>query len=345
MTARTPQTLPIPSARQIPARTPTIGLALGGGGARGLAHIAMLEAFDELGVRPKIIAGTSIGAIYGAAYASGISGRELREHTRYILSQRFGLIRDLFVRTAQPFQRLMSVFGARSAILDPAAVLDLILPKDVVGDFASCRIPLKIVASDFYDQEPKVFTEGSLRTAVAASMALPGSVSTRRRRRPRADRRRLDEPAALRPADERCRRHRRHRRFGSTGARPKARHADGIRSTLRKRILVRAHDRQGKAQGGAARHSDQCRNQPVSGARFPEIRRDPGGRRARQGAVETAARARPVGRNATADRSPRAEAGRHRGAKTQKSAASSPAPARPASTSDLKARAARQRTP
>jgi NTE family protein len=173
MTARTPQTLPIPSARQIPARTPTIGLALGGGGARGLAHIAMLEAFDELGVRPKIIAGTSIGAIYGAAYASGISGRELREHTRYILSQRFGLIRDLFVRTAQPFQRLMTIFGARSAILDPAAVLDLILPKDVVGDFASCRIPLKIVASDFYDQEPKVFTEGNLRTAVAASMALP----------------------------------------------------------------------------------------------------------------------------------------------------------------------------
>ena len=87
MTARTPQTVADPSAR-IPARTPTIGLALGGGGARGLAHIAMLEAFDELGVKPTIIAGTSIGAIYGAAYASGISGRELREHTRFILSQR-----------------------------------------------------------------------------------------------------------------------------------------------------------------------------------------------------------------------------------------------------------------
>jgi NTE family protein len=173
MTARTPQTLPIPSARQIPVQTPTIGLALGGGGARGLAHIAMLEAFDELGVRPKIIAGTSIGAIYGAAYASGISGRELREHTRFILSQRFGLIRDLFVRTAQPFQRLLSVFGARNAILDATVLLDLILPKDVKTDFADCEIPLKIVASDFYDQEPKVFTEGHLRTAVAASMALP----------------------------------------------------------------------------------------------------------------------------------------------------------------------------
>jgi NTE family protein len=157
----------------LPARKPTIGLALGGGGARGLAHIAMLEAFDELGVKPAVIAGTSIGALYGAAYASGISGRELREHTRYILAQRLGLIRDLFARTAQPFSRLLSLFGARNAILDPMAVLEMILPSSVKETFDLCEIPLKIVASDFYDQEPKVFTEGLLRPAVAASMALP----------------------------------------------------------------------------------------------------------------------------------------------------------------------------
>ena len=155
------------------ARRPTIGLALGGGGARGLAHIAMLEAFDELGIKPDVIAGTSIGAIYGAAYASGISGRDLREHTRFILSQRLGLIRELFARRAQPFSRLLSVFGARNAILDPLAVLEMILPIEVAETFAECKIPLKIVASDFYDQEPKVFTEGQLRPAVAASMALP----------------------------------------------------------------------------------------------------------------------------------------------------------------------------
>lgn len=158
---------------KLPAHTPTIGLALGGGGARGLAHIAMLEAFDELGIKPNVIAGTSIGAIYGAAYASGIPGRELREHTRYILSQRFGLIRDLFVRRAQPFSQFLSLFGARNAILDPLAVLDMILPNEVKETFAQCEIPLKIVASDFYDQEQKVFTDGRLRPAVAASMALP----------------------------------------------------------------------------------------------------------------------------------------------------------------------------
>ena len=131
MTARTPETIADRTA-SLPARTPTIGLALGGGGARGLAHIAMLEAFDELGIKPSVIAGTSIGAIYGAAYASGISGRELREHTRYILSQRFGLIRDLFTATAQPFQRLHERASARAApFLDPAVVLDVILPKNV----------------------------------------------------------------------------------------------------------------------------------------------------------------------------------------------------------------------
>lgn len=171
MTARTSIEPPIHGKH--PVRTPTIGLALGGGGARGLAHIAMLEAFDELGVKPSIIAGTSIGAVYGAAYASGISGKDLREHTRFVLAQRFGLIRDLFIARAQPLQRLMGVVGMRGAILNPATVLDVILPKAVKNDFAACEIPIRIVASDFYHQEPKVFTEGSLRTAVAASMALP----------------------------------------------------------------------------------------------------------------------------------------------------------------------------
>jgi NTE family protein len=157
----------------LPKRTPAIGLALGGGGARGLAHIAMLEVFDELGIKPSAIAGASIGAIYGAAYASGISGRELRDHTRMILSQRLGLIRDLFFGTVQPFQHLLRAVGGRNAVLDPSLVLDVILPKNMKTDFASCEIPLKIVASDFYDQEPRIFTSGALLPAVAASMALP----------------------------------------------------------------------------------------------------------------------------------------------------------------------------
>jgi NTE family protein len=148
-------------------------LALGGGGARGLAHILMLEAFDELGIKPKVIAGTSIGAIIGAAYASGISGAELRAHTKFILSQRLGLVRELFAASTRPFQRLFGLFATSSALLDPDALLELVMPKTLRPDFESLDIPLKIVASDFYDQEAHVFTSGPLRTAVAASMALP----------------------------------------------------------------------------------------------------------------------------------------------------------------------------
>ena len=65
-----------------PPRERSMGLALGGGGARGLAHIVMLEAFDELGLKPAVISGTSIGAIFGAAYASGIPAKEIREHAQ-----------------------------------------------------------------------------------------------------------------------------------------------------------------------------------------------------------------------------------------------------------------------
>ena len=157
-----------------PPRAPhEIGLALGGGGARGLAHIAMLEAFDELGIRPGIISGTSIGAIFGAAYASGISGKELRAHTKDVLSRRFGLLRDLFAARSHSLQRLLNPFQSRAAILDPLAVLDLVMPKAMQTTFDELKIPLKIVASDFYDQEPIVFTDGAVLPAVAASMALP----------------------------------------------------------------------------------------------------------------------------------------------------------------------------
>jgi NTE family protein len=56
-----------------------VGVALGGGGAKGLSHIAFLKALDELKVRPAIIAGTSIGAVIGGLYASGVSGGGLEQ--------------------------------------------------------------------------------------------------------------------------------------------------------------------------------------------------------------------------------------------------------------------------
>lgn len=160
------------SARQ-PGSHPTVALALGGGGARGLAHIPMLEALDELGIRPKVIAGTSIGAIIGAAYASGIPAREIRAHAEEALTVRFNLVRELFAARARKLPTLRSVFTPRAALLNPDALLDIVLPPHVARDFSDLVIPLKVVASDFYGLDVRVFQDGPLRRAVAASMCLP----------------------------------------------------------------------------------------------------------------------------------------------------------------------------
>ena len=61
--------------------SPTVAVAFGGGGARGLAHIHVIEALDELGIRPVAITGSSIGAIMGAGMAAGMSGAEIRDFT------------------------------------------------------------------------------------------------------------------------------------------------------------------------------------------------------------------------------------------------------------------------
>ena len=160
-------------SNNLPARRPSIALALGGGGARGLAHILMLEVFDELGIRPAIISGSSIGAIFGAAYASGLSAAYIRAHTEETLSQRFDLMRQLIAARADPISRIFNFLPVRSSLLDPVALLDLIFPTRVPKTFEELAIPLRIVTSDFYAQEPVVFEKGNLREAVAASMALP----------------------------------------------------------------------------------------------------------------------------------------------------------------------------
>lgn len=158
-------------------RRPRIGLALGGGGARGLAHIPILEAFDELDIQPHIIAGTSIGAIFGAAYASGLSARQIRAHTQEVLTQRFSLLRDLFGARAQVMNRFLGVFAMRSALLDPVSLLAVIMPPGIPASFDELKIPLRIVATDFYNQEPRLFASGSVKRAVAASMSLPALFS------------------------------------------------------------------------------------------------------------------------------------------------------------------------
>ena len=173
MNTKPVQVSPAPAPAAQRSGTPTIGLALGGGGARGLAHIPVLEAFDELGLRPKIIAGTSIGAVFAAAYASGLSGKQIRAHAHEVLKKRLDLVRDLYAARVRVTGGLFGALTPRPAFISPERLLDIILPLQVVRNFDQLSIPLKVVASDFYAQEAVVFSSGPLRQAVAASMALP----------------------------------------------------------------------------------------------------------------------------------------------------------------------------
>ena len=90
-----------------------------------------------------------------------------------MLTQRLGLLRELFGARSQAVTKVLGFFSARAALLDPDALLDIVMPSRTARDFADLEIPLKIVATDFYQQDAVVFTSGPLRRAVAASMALP----------------------------------------------------------------------------------------------------------------------------------------------------------------------------
>jgi NTE family protein len=150
-----------------------LGLALGGGGARGLAHIPALEALDELGVRPARIAGTSIGAIFGAAYASGMSGAEIRAYTLDALSDPGRVVRKLMELRPRRFREVFRRGALTPTQFDAFRIVDLFLPGKVGADFSSLSIPLSVIATDFYSWRECELTEGPLRPAIAASIALP----------------------------------------------------------------------------------------------------------------------------------------------------------------------------
>ncbi len=162
------------------AKVPRIGLALGGGGARGLAHIAMLEVFDELGIKPSVIAGTSAGALIGAAYASGVPAAQIRAHAEQVLSNRVEFARHLFGRGHGTLSRLIDVRFLGSVQVGGETLTRLVLPEGVAERVEDTVIPFKVVATDFYAGRATVIEEGPLVAAVAASIALPGLIAAPR---------------------------------------------------------------------------------------------------------------------------------------------------------------------
>lgn len=153
-----------------------VGIALGGGGVRGLAHIAMLEVLDELNVKPVAIAGTSMGAIIGALYASGRSGRQIREGVESIVVLKGEGLREIYAKRHHLIKWL-SGFGLSmksTGLLQADGLLNY-LTKDIEADsFEKLDIPFTATATDYYRAETKVFSTGPLLPAVRASMSIPG---------------------------------------------------------------------------------------------------------------------------------------------------------------------------
>lgn len=136
---------------------PAIGIALGGGFARGIAHIGVLKVLEEEGIPIRVVAGTSVGALIGASYCSGLSPEELEtvaRSVRFTTFARWTLSRYGFASNDR-----MTIF------------LNRILK---VKTFEELRIPLGVTATDFNTGEGVVFHSGSIIDPVRASCAYPG---------------------------------------------------------------------------------------------------------------------------------------------------------------------------
>nr|AUN37331.1 putative patatin-like phospholipase [uncultured bacterium] len=187
---------PIATASSAPSESarPRIGLVLSGGGARGLAHVGVLKALEELRIPVDYIAGTSMGAIVGGLYATGMSADELERKLSRIdwtslfsdrppreeLSQRR---KEEDFKYPIPFElgwREGEIGVARGVIEGGALELflrELTQPVMLVDDFYALPIPFRAVATDLADGQMVVMRRGRLHEAMRASMSVPGAFS------------------------------------------------------------------------------------------------------------------------------------------------------------------------
>jgi NTE family protein len=141
----------------LPSRIPTIGIALGGGFARGIAHVGVLKVLEQEGVPVRVVAGTSVGALIGAAYCSGVTVDELHEmahNVRFTTFARWTLSRCGFASNDRMISFLTRFLKVKT--------------------FEELRIPLGVTATDFNNGEGVVFHSGSIIDPVRASCAYPG---------------------------------------------------------------------------------------------------------------------------------------------------------------------------
>jgi NTE family protein len=158
------------------AAGPRIALALGAGGARGLAHVAALKALEELGLKPSLIIGASIGAIIGACAASGMGADAIAEHATRIFRDRARVIALLLEARVGRIADLISGRLGNPVLVDGERILDLFWPREVPDRFEALALPFIAVATDYHLRSEVRLSSGPLTPAVAASMAIPGLV-------------------------------------------------------------------------------------------------------------------------------------------------------------------------
>src|SRR5215471_11625142 len=149
--------VPVIPPSVIPQKRPSLGIALGGGFARGLAHIGVLKVFEENNIPIDYVVVTSVGAVIGAAYASGVSGKELAEIA--------ALVR---------FKDIGRYTISRYGLCSNDRLIGLLERVLRVRTFEELRIPLAVTATDFVSGEPVIFRKGDLIDPVRASCAYPG---------------------------------------------------------------------------------------------------------------------------------------------------------------------------
>ena len=140
------------------ARRPKIGFALGAGSARGWAHIGVLRALAEAGFKPDLIAGCSVGAFVGAAFAAG----RLDQVEAFAL----GLDRKAMFKLAD--------FGLRGGLIKGERINEVFREQFVESEFSDLPIPLAAVATDLHTGQEVWLREGKVSDAIAASIAVPG---------------------------------------------------------------------------------------------------------------------------------------------------------------------------
>ncbi|MBI1883603.1 MAG: patatin-like phospholipase family protein [Chlamydiae bacterium] len=169
-----------------------IGLALGGGGARGLAHIGVLKALQEARIPIHLIAGTSMGAVIGGTYAVTPDPKVLEEKLfGFLERETLFRLESLFLKSEDDtrhaglrrlanFLREIYIWKTRASkkwIIDSALIEKLI--HELVGEtsFEECVIPFIAVSTDLYSGEKIILGHGKLKEAILASSAIPGTLA------------------------------------------------------------------------------------------------------------------------------------------------------------------------